>query len=217
MGERGFKTLSLWIAVVTTVEEKLLALAVEGDEEALTGLLARHGLPIRQGLKITSKWRSLIEPDDVMQVTYLEAFLRIRQFTPTSANGFANWLRRIAENNLLDAVKALECDKRGPSRVHRPTTDSHAALLEQIGGTTTTPSRTAGRREVQKFVEDALGELPPVYAKVLRLCELEGRSSAEAAAELGRSDGAVRMLLCRAKDRLREVLGSGAAYFSDTA
>jgi len=194
-----------------------VAKAVEGDELALTELLARHGLPIRQNLNIAGKWRGLIEPDDVMQVTYLEAVLRIRQFTPGSPNGFANWLRRIAENNLRDAVKALECEKRGPSRGHRPTTDSHAALLEQIGGTTTTPSRAAGRREVQKIVEDALLELPPDYARVLRLCELEGRSSGEASAELGRSDGAVRMLLCRAKDRLREVLGSGAAYFSDTA
>jgi len=202
---------------VTTAEEKLLAAAVEGDEEALSELLARHGLPIRQGLKIAAKWQGLIEPDDVMQVTYLEAFLRIRQFTPGAPNGFANWLRRIAENNLLDAVKALECDKRGPSRVHRPTTDSHAALLEQVGGTTTTPSRAAGRREVQQLVEDALRKLPADYEKVLRLCALENKSGEEAATILGRSQGAVRMLLARAKDRLRDVLQCESAYFSDTA
>jgi len=202
---------------MSLADEAQVAVAVTGDEAALTALLERHGVAIRQGLTISPKWRSLIDPDDVMQVTYFKAFLRIKDLRRTTTASFVGWLRTIAENNLRDAVRAMECAKRGPSRVYRPTTDSHAALLEQISGTTTTPSRAAGRREVQQLVEDALRKLPPDYEKVLRLCELECKSGPEAAVILGRSQGAVRMLLARAKDRLRDVLVSGSAYFSDTA
>lgn len=203
---------------MSLADEVQVAAAVTGDEAALTTLLERHGIAIREGLTIAAKWRSQIDPDDVMQVTYFEAFLRIRDLRRTTTAGFVGWLRTIAENNLRDAVRAMECDKRPQDRAQNSADgDSYTTLLDRISGTTTTPSRAAGRREVQQLVEEALRKLPPDYEKVLRLCELECKSGPEAAAILGRSHGAVRMLLARAKDRLRDVLVGSSAYFSDTA
>jgi RNA polymerase sigma factor (sigma-70 family) len=199
-------------------DEVQVAAAVTGDETALTTLLERYGVSIRQGLSISPKWRSQIDPDDVMQITYFETFLRIKDLRRTTTAGFVGWLRSIAENNLRDAVRAMECDKRPQDRIQDcGDGDSYTTLLDRISGSTTTPSRAAGRREVQQLVEDALRKLPPDYEKVLRLCELECRTAPEAAVILGRSHGAVRMLHARAKDRLREVLMASSAYFSDTA
>ena len=205
---------------VNVQPDQLIDAAVGGDEDALSALLERHGPAIGRGLSISSKWRGLVEPDDVMQVTYLEAFLRIRDFKPTSPDGFSHWLRRIADNNLRDAIRDLEADAR--RRTPRPTfepgsSDSYVALLDQIAGTTTAPSRAAGRKEIQQIVEDALRKLPPDYERVLRLSELEGKSGLEVATIMERSHGAVRMLLARAKDRLHELLGSSGAFFSDKA
>jgi len=153
-----------------------------------------------------------------MQVTYLEAFLHVHKFKPQGEGSFLRWLRRIAENNLLDAIRELERDKCGLARSHRASDqDSYCALLDELSGTTTSPSSAAGRREVQQIVEEAIQKLPGEYARVLRLHELEGKPGPEIATIVGRSPGAVRMLLCRAKDRLRELLGTGTAYFSDTA
>ena len=42
-----------------------------------------------------------------MQVTYLEAFLRVTDFVPTGPNSFRLWLTRIAENNLRHYSRAL--------------------------------------------------------------------------------------------------------------
>ena len=198
-------------------DEQVLA-AVAGDEEALTSLLGQHGTTVRQGLSIASKWQSIVDPDDVMQVTYIEAFLQIRTLKQLSSAGFFAWLRSIAENNLRDAIRALECDKRPQNRLERGVgEDSYTTLLAQMSAGSTTPSRAAGRREIQQFVEDAIRKLPPDYEKVIRLCELECKTAPEAAPILGRSHGAVRMLLARAKERLRDVLGSGSVFFSDTA
>lgn len=200
-------------------EAVLLTAAVAGDDEALSTLLERHGLAVRQGLSVAGKWNGILDADDVMQVTYLEAFLGIRKFKEGSPGSFERWLRRIAENNLLDAIRGLERHHITTNRVRRPNdSDSYADLLDELSGTATSPSQGAKRREIQQIVEDALKKLPNEYERVLRLHELEGKPGPEVAAILGRSHGAVRMLLCRAKDRLRDILASNErAFFSDTA
>jgi RNA polymerase sigma-70 factor (ECF subfamily) len=199
-------------------EDELLAHAGAGNEAALSALLERYGPPLCKELKIGPKWRSLVDADDVMQVSYLEAFLRIRSFTPTRPGSFVAWLRRIAENNLRDAIKELERDKRPQNRiVDAPDESSYVAFVNRLPGTTTTPSRQAARHEIEGIVESALRQLPRDYEKVLRLYELEGRSGPEIAEILGRSHGAVKMLLARARERLLEILGSESKFFSSSA
>lgn len=199
-------------------ENDHLSNAVQGDEDALSILLERYGPLIRQQIQINPKWQGQIELDDVLQVTYLEAFLHIRESGLTSMNGFVNWLKRIAENNLRDAVRELSAAKRPQDRIPTPEgMDSYLSLFERFGNSSSTPSRTAGKREIHQIVLSAINQLPPDYATVLRLFEIEGRSGQEVAASMGRTHGGVRMLLARARDRLRETLGNSSIYFSDTA
>ena len=77
-------------------EEELVSRAVSGDEDALTTLLRRHGPILRQKIapSIGAKWRNVLDADDVLQVTYLEVFLRVRSFVPQAPGSFAAWLRR---------------------------------------------------------------------------------------------------------------------------
>src|SRR3990172_4348045 len=200
---------------VVTSEDELVAKATQGDAAALRALLERHGLPIRNELKISPQWNGVVDADDVMQVTYLEAFLRILDFQATGPGAFQAWLRRIAENNLRDAIKGLARQKRPQNRADGPPgAESYVALVDQLAGSTTTPSRCAAAHELQEIVDVALKDLPPDYEKVLRLYELEGRPGREVAAAMGRSSGAVKMLLARARDQLREVLGSRSKFFS---
>lgn len=166
---------------------------------------------------MSSVWQSALDPDDVMQVTYLEAFLRIERFQPRHEGSFLAWLTLIAENNLRDAIKELERQKR-PNPRHRVQAggqdDSYVALVELLGATMTTPSIVAARSELQSALDQALNTLPADYAKVVRLYDLEGRDAKEVAQLMGKSPGAVYMLLARAHDRLRDALGSGSQFFS---
>lgn len=158
-------------------KDSMVSAAVAGDEHALTTILNRFGVVIRDALSISPKWRSSLDPDDVMQVTYMEAYLQIHKLKTATEEGFVSWLRRIAENNLRDAIRSLECDKRPQNRVESvPGDDSYTTLLNQLSAGSTTPSRAAGRREIQQFVEDALKKLPADYEKVIRFCMLEGKS-----------------------------------------
>ncbi|GJM25816.1 MAG: RNA polymerase sigma factor RpoE [Phycisphaerae bacterium] len=190
--------------------------AIDGDTKAISELLGRHGPTVERTLRIGATWQSMIEPADVMQVTYLEAFLRIKTFDLERASSFEAWLRRIAENNLRDAIKGLSRKKQPQPRDRiKPGgyEDSLVGLYEMFSASISTPSQKVGRSELCKVVEAAIDALPERYAKVIRLYDLEGRPIEEVAAELERSTGAVHMLRARAQDRLREILGAPSIFF----
>lgn len=196
---------------MTHADEDLIRAAVAGDADALSRLLARDGPAIERSLDISPIWRAVLEPADVMQVTYLEAFLRIADFDATRGNSFAAWLRRIAENNLKDAIRGLERQKQPQprDRVRPPHyEDSLLGLYDLLGATSATPSRHVQRQEMCAELEQAIAALPERYADVIRLYDLEGLAIDEVAARTGRSPGAVHMLRARAHDRLRQHFGS---------
>jgi RNA polymerase sigma-70 factor (ECF subfamily) len=196
----------------------LMKRAVLGNENALTELLEQHGLQVRNELHIEPKWQGVFDRDDVMQVTYLEAYLRIREFLPGGSGSFLAWLRRIASNNLRDAVKELKRTKRPQPAgqiVGGVNDRSFLGLWEDLLQSSTTPSRIAAGTEVRGRIEIALRSLPTDYEQVLRLYELEGNSGPQVAERMGRSHGSVKMLLARARDRLKCILGSESQFFSD--
>ena len=191
-----------------------------GDALALRPLLERYGSQVRQAIrgKIGRRWQALLDEDDVMQVTYLEAFLHIEQLVACDPASFTVWLTRIAENVLRDAIRALERKKRPPPAqpLYPSGRDgSYSALLATLGHTSSTPSRHAARDEIAGILESVLGKLPPDYQTAVQLVDLEGQTFAAAAAAMGRSVGAVHMLRLRAHQRLRELMGSESRYFSD--
>lgn len=184
--------------------------AVSGDTDALTELLMAFAPAVERSLNVGSPWRSMLEPADVMQVTYLEAYLQIGSCAAETLVSFEAWLRRIAQNNLQDAIRGLQRMKRPqPSQriVSGPGGDSVAGIMELFGVTTTTPSRCMAREELLQQLSLAIESLPTDYAQALKLYDFEGRPIAEVAARMNRSAGAVHMLRARALDRLRELLG----------
>ena len=207
---------------VAMIDPALLQRAVEGDAAALRGLLEAAGGEVRNRIRgqIDKRWRASLDEDDVMQVTYLEAFLHIEQLTARDSASFLNWLTRIAENVVKDAVRGLSRQKR-PDPARRifaiDGTDSHIQLLECLGVTTTTPSREVARRDAAAVLDSAIDRLPEAYRMAVRLYDLEGKPMPEVAAKMERSIGAVHMLRARAHDRLRVELGTSSQFFSGSA
>ncbi len=197
-----------------SAEKNRIEAAVAGDTEALSALLKLHGPTVERALQINPVWRALLEPGDVMQVTYLEAFLQIRTFDPARGARFETWLRRIAENNLRDAIRGLERQKQPQPRDRiRParSEDSLIGLYNLLGSDSATPSRDMREQESLHRLEGAIASLPERYQQVVRMYDLEGAAIEEVAARVGKSTGAVHMLRARAHDRLRGLLGSPTA------
>lgn len=200
--------------------ESTILKAVQGDSDALSQLLARFGPEVERSLKIGRRWRTILDTSDIMQVTYIEAFLQIGRFRPEQSQSFSAWLRRIAENNLRDAIRGLERQKQPPAnrRIElAPTTDSFVNLYDALVAISTTPSRIAVKNDVQNLMEAAISRLPADYAQTIRLYDLQGQPIADVATALGRSPGAVHMLRARAHERLVELLGTASAWFESRA
>lgn len=69
---------------------------------------------------------------------------------------------------------------------------------------TITPERVSGDRQLLDKVSAALDRLPPAQRAVVMLRDVEGLEPAEICRQLGISEGNLRVLLHRARNRLRE-------------
>jgi len=201
------------------IQEGTIAAAVGGDRDALGGILATsyRELQLHLANKIGRPYQAVVSAEDVIQVTFLEAFLRIAQFQARSHTAFLAWLKRSAENNLRDAIRELDAAKRPSPRVqvHGSLQDeSYVTLLATLTATGSTPSGSAAREEAKEAIERALAALPPVYAQVVRLYDLEGHPIADVATTMKKSPAAVHMIRARAHDRLRELLSDPGRFFS---
>lgn len=202
--------------------EPLLTSARAGDTKALATLLEECAPKVRARIegRIGPHLRSSLDADDVLQVTFIEVVTKIGRFATGGVGGFLAWVIRLAENNLIDAIRSLEAARRpDPARrvcgAGHGKDESMVALVDMLSGTVTTASRHAARGEVIEHLEAALKTLPRDYERVVRLYDLEGKPVEEVAEALGRSEGAVFMLRARAHDRLREALGPAGKFFSD--
>lgn len=200
-------------------EKKLLNRAVSGDDGALSKLLmvADSELRARLSGQIGRRYRAVLSVADVLQVTYMEAFLRIGRFRSGENGAFLSWLTRIAQSNLRNAIRNLNCQKRPPRQRQvsiANDSDSHAELLATLVGSQPNPSRQASRREIRTAIERAIGLLPPDYRRVVQEFDIEGKTAQQIAREMGRSPGAVYMIKTRAHVRLVEILGDSTQFFS---
>jgi len=198
--------------------------AVAGDSNALRRLLQACSPRLRQHFegRIGRTFQAVLSVEDVLQVTYMETCLRIGIFRPTSDDAFFAWLRQIAEHNLRDAVRELEADKRPDRRrqVHAASAEESCAnFLSSLSASGTSPTQGARRMEAKELLEAALANIPPDYAKAVRLYDLEGRSIDEVAGAFDppRTRGAVHMLRMRALEALRILLGDPDRILSTRA
>lgn len=186
----------------------------QGDLDALGDLMVACGSTVRRALtqRIPDRFRAVLDEDDVLQVTYLEAFLRAVDFAGDSEAAFVSWLRSIAEHNLVDAIKELSRGKRPDPlrRIDAPigsASDPAGRLVAELLASSTTPSRELAHREAVEGLHRALDGLPADYAAALRLYDLEELPMEVVAARMGRSPGAIHMLRLRARERLLGCLG----------
>ncbi len=203
-------------------DPEVIDLAVAGDRTALCSLLEHYGPIVARQVdgRIGRRWRGMLEADDVMQVTYLEAFLQIDRFVGRDGATFEGWIARMADHNLRDAIGELRAKKRpDPTRRLRPVAggDSSITLLNLLGVTFSTPSQHAARAEYGSALDSALAKLPEDYRTVVKLYDLENKTAEDVANAMKRSVGAVYMLRMRAHDLLKGVLGPASDFFSDSA
>src|SRR5262245_29768464 len=154
------------------------------DQAAFELLVLRHG-PLVWGA-----CRRMLAPDwaaaeDACQATFVALARHAGRLRARPA--LAAWLRRVAVRASLDLLAA-----RRPSR---PLDGLEFDPPDPEPG----PAQAVADRECRRLLDDGLNRLPDKLRAPLVLCELEGRTNAEAAAVLGCPVGTVGSRLTRAR------------------
>jgi RNA polymerase sigma-70 factor (ECF subfamily) len=184
--------------------QHLVTLAKEGDQPAIDQLCRIYGERVRRiiRLRIDRKLRPKVDSVDIVQDALVLALGGLKDFTYRDEGDFLRWLSRIAENKLHDIVDRFHAEKRDIRReipfkkVETNTDDVPAGVAGPLQ--TTTPSVLLLRKEQLDRLERAIDALKPEYRQVILLSRIERLSQEEIGARLGKSKGAVAMLLSRA-------------------
>lgn len=143
--------------------------------------------------------------EDLAQETFLRVFSARERYLPTAR--FTTWIHTIANNVSSDLRQ------RAYRRLERGVPTSVSASSSSIGldqlavaASGLVPARVADREELQAVVRRALATLGERQRMAVLLAKFEQCSYEEIAAAMNTSVPAVKSLLFRARDQLREAL-----------
>ncbi|HVP10666.1 MAG TPA: sigma-70 family RNA polymerase sigma factor [Phycisphaerae bacterium] len=194
-------------------------LAADGNVIALERLLWVHhsrlaGFARR---KIGTDWQGRIDVDDLLQDAYVDIFQTIGNFAYHDEDSFYHWATRIIEHRFIDRVRSLRRKKRDAGRevtVPDRSTSRHESFLDRCFRETVTPSRIMRREDAINALMTCIAKLPEDYRLVVRRYHLEEVPLSVIAADLGRSEDAIRRMASRAVERLTTCLRNASRYFS---
>jgi len=142
----------------------------------------------------------------------------IGRFEPKSDRAFVRWLETIVEHRLVDSVRAQKAKKRGGDHKHvsRPAAlaSTIAELFDVISGEMATPSGNLARDEAIQALRVQLAVLPEEHRDAVRLYHLEGLDLDEVARQTGRTPDAIRGILYRARQKLRDGMQKSSLWLS---
>ena len=176
-------------------DEALVQRARARDGAAFELLMRRHNQRVYRVVR--SLLRDADEIEDVIQQSYLQAFLHLDQFGGNAR--WSTWVCRIAINEALARIR-----QRG--RFVSIDAASEEAMADFSKGPDGDPERKAAGREFGAMVEQAIDGLPDIYRSVLILREIEGMTTEETAAVLGVEIDVVKTRLHRARAALRAAI-----------
>lgn len=164
-------------------DERLVRLAALGSERAFEAIVERYRRPLLgYARRIAGESRA----EDVVQAAFVGAWGRL--IDGTEVRDLRAWLFRIVHNGAINAVKRASA--------------SDVELFDDTPGTGDLHAEIERRDDVRRAL-DGIAALPLQQREALLGVAVQGRRHRDVGAELGVTDGAVRMLLHRARSTMR--------------
>jgi RNA polymerase sigma-70 factor (ECF subfamily) len=168
---------------------------------------------------IPASLRRTLTADDLLQEVWAAAYRTVEHFQSNRADGIDRWLTTLAHAKLVDAVRTARCLKRGGdwryTRNLAPRLSSFGGVVFWLQSPQRTPSQTAHLADTAQHILIALEQLSERQRRAVELRYLAGLSRQQIAEELDTTEKAVKALLERGLQQMREVLGPAVKYFTD--
>ena len=177
-------------------DNEIIARVLQGQKELYAVIVRRYNQRLyKVGMAILN---NDTEVEDVMQVTYINAYENISKFAFKST--FSTWIIRILINECLTRIK-----KSGKSNALNVPFIENEAYYQRIKETLT-PAAELINSELKMILTEAIRQLPEIYRVVFIMREIENMNVAETKQCLDISEATVKVRLNRAKAILKNAL-----------
>ena len=168
--------------------------ARHGDHQAFAVLVRRYE---RKLIRVLSRLvRQPEQARDLAQETFWRVYARLDRFD--TSRRFGPWLFRVGVNLGLDWLRSSRTDQPPAPR------STELTAMENRTFELSDPDPRI-QAELAQEVQFVLALMPVSYRTILVLRDLEGFSSSEVAAIVGRREATVRWRLSKARERFREI------------
>jgi RNA polymerase sigma-70 factor (ECF subfamily) len=184
-------------------DAELMLRVRRGDRAAFRELVERH----QRGV-IQTVYRAIGDPweaEDLAQRVFVQVWRSASRYEPTAK--FTTWLFTIVHNTVLNERRRRA--RRGAESLDalsQPDGDTETFGTQFADAASPDPARAAAERELQVRISAAIRQLPDNQRTAVVLCRFEGFSYEEIAKVLRCSVPAVKSLLHRARETLKEQL-----------
>lgn len=179
----------------TTDDMATVERVIDGDTECYAEIIRRYN-PYLYKVGKSYGFRHA-EIEDLLQETYLNAYMNLKKFEHRSA--FKTWIVRIMLNECYHR-KQKAAYKREQFDDYEQIEDSRPMFKNRNSDT----GKMVGNSELKDVLEGAIQRIPENQRVVFTLRELNGMSVRETAESLEISEGNVKVRLNRAKAMLQD-------------
>lgn len=187
-------------------DDKLVAAAVEGDENAYAQLVDKYQRALFFHIAKMVRDREQIE--DLVQESFMKAFGNLKSYNTDYA--FSTWLYRIATNHSIDYLRKRKLQTLSIDD-SRKTKDGELEM--QLPDESSVTDREIIRKQRQNIIYKAIDDLPEKYREVIRMRHMEEKSYQEIADLLDLPLGTVKAHIFRAREMLYKSLKDKRKHF----
>ena len=151
-----------------------------------------------------------LEAEDILQEVSSDAIRALSQANLEDGRAFS-WLCQIAEHRIIDAhrhffqAQKRAADREVPLQAPAPG-QAGGGLIDMLVASMTSPSQVFSRNVRELRLQVALEELSEEQQEVLRLRYVDHLPTREIAERIGKTDGALRVMISRCLKQLESLL-----------
>ncbi|MEJ2111120.1 MAG: sigma-70 family RNA polymerase sigma factor [Acidobacteriota bacterium] len=190
--------------------EEILQRAATGDKIAFEELFDRHRPRLLKiiALRMDRRIAGRVDPSDILQETYMEAFKRLPKYLKKPDMEFYNLLRWIAREKTIEFYRRHVGTRKRTIRNEVPLTpvDSSAKLVSGLIGRLPTPSQELAKAELAEMLQKAFRQLDSDEQDLILWRHFDQLSTREMAELLNITEAAAFKRYMRAVQRLRKIL-----------